>query len=403
MISHIDGVNRLIYLDASTVNASIHPVEIYKEIRALRKNDEELRKYSNFMVGAGNIPKGGGKFTERYFTLLEGARIVPYDISHVLSITGTIITDDGKEGVYCFNRMPLTAGVQVDIQYIPPQVEIVTVATGSAVTEQDKLDIASTVWNSTIRTLSEQVGLTQAQNDALMLTKYQNKAVYVDTEAAVNGDGSSTSPFDNVNDAKDFAEDNGIHIVYLYGDVVIPSNVKNFTVIGIGSPVVDCNGQDLKNTEFVGCELRGTYTDKIKASKCILGNNFELNGGFKDCSIVGNLTCIDGGSVTLFDCFGNIANDAESTLSLNGLGSSRVAVENFHGHLTLTDVNNAADRVDISMPSDHLIIDASCTAGSITLAGHIILTDNSGPGCTVNTEAVIVPATTADTIIASQL
>ena len=80
---------------------------------------------------------GGGKFTERYFTLLEGARIVPYDISHVITVTGTLLTDDGQEGVYCFNRAPLTAGVYVDIQYVPPQVEVVTITTGSALTQEE--------------------------------------------------------------------------------------------------------------------------------------------------------------------------------------------------------------------------------------------------------------------------
>lgn len=168
MIDHIDGPNRLIYLDASTVNVSIHPIDIYKAVRELRKTDEDLRKHKSFIRADGNVSKGGGKYTERYVTLLDGTRIVPYDISHVLSITGTLITDDGAEGVYCFNRLPLTVGVQVDIQYIPPQVEIITVAVGSAVTEQDKLDIANAVWNSTIRTLSEQVGLTQEQHDKLM-------------------------------------------------------------------------------------------------------------------------------------------------------------------------------------------------------------------------------------------
>jgi hypothetical protein len=170
MISHIDGVNRLIYLDASTVNASVHPQDIYTAVRTMRRTDETLREFKSFIRAAGNVSKGGGKFTERYYTLLDGTRIVPYDISHVLSITGTLITDDGQEGVYCFNRVPLTVGVQVDIQYIPPQVEIITVATGSAVTAQDKLDIATAVWDKAVRTLTQDVGLTTEQHDKLMET-----------------------------------------------------------------------------------------------------------------------------------------------------------------------------------------------------------------------------------------
>jgi hypothetical protein len=134
LIASIDGPNRDIYLDASTVNTSINPIDIYKEMRTLRRNSEELRKYKLFLSASGNVPKGGGKFTERLVTCLEGTRIIPFDSSHTLTITGTIITDDGQEGIACFDRSLLTVTTIVDINYIPPQVEVIEVATGSALT-----------------------------------------------------------------------------------------------------------------------------------------------------------------------------------------------------------------------------------------------------------------------------
>lgn len=139
LVSNIDGENRLIYLSSETVDASINPIDIYKEVRNLRASNEELRKYDNFIAGKGHIPKGGGKFTERYTILLKGTRIVPYNTSHVLTITGTIITDDGKEGVYCFNRSLLDQEVTVDINYVPPQVEVIAVQTGGLNDQQNTL------------------------------------------------------------------------------------------------------------------------------------------------------------------------------------------------------------------------------------------------------------------------
>lgn len=147
VIDYIDGPNRNIYLHADTVGASVHPIDIYKEMRTLRRQDESLRKFDIFMNAYGNVAKGGGKFTERYVQLNNGARIVPYDISHQLTITGTLITDDGQEGIVCFDRSPLSGSTVVDINYVPPQVEVIQVVTGSAVTEQDKLDIADRVWD----------------------------------------------------------------------------------------------------------------------------------------------------------------------------------------------------------------------------------------------------------------
>ena len=141
VIDHIDGPNRDIYLSATTVGASVHPIDIYKEMRSLRRTDETLRPFDVFMEAKGNDLKGSGKYTERYVILKSGARIIPYDVSHELTITGTIITDDGQEGIACFDRTGLNINTVVDINYVPPQVEVITVAGAVAAN-----DIAIAVW-----------------------------------------------------------------------------------------------------------------------------------------------------------------------------------------------------------------------------------------------------------------
>jgi len=146
VISSIDGATRRVYLHVDTVGVDVHPIDIYKEMRSLRRTTESLRNYDLFMKASGNESKGGGKYTERYVTLLDGTRIVPFDTSHELTIIGTIITDIGTEGIAAFDRSPLALTTVVDINYVPPQVEVVIVATGSAVTSQDLLDISEAVW-----------------------------------------------------------------------------------------------------------------------------------------------------------------------------------------------------------------------------------------------------------------
>lgn len=147
IIASIDGNARRVYLHADTVGATIHPVDIYKEMRSLRRTDESLRKYNLFIKVEGNVSKGGGKFTERYAVLLEGTRIVPYDTSHVLTVNGTVITDDGQEGIAAFDKAPLSPTTSVDIAYIPPQVEIIevntttNVVTGDLATVEAKIDL----------------------------------------------------------------------------------------------------------------------------------------------------------------------------------------------------------------------------------------------------------------------
>lgn len=131
VIDHIDAENRDIYLHADTVGAEVNPIDIYKEMRTLRRTDESLRKYDVFLEAKGNEPKGGGAFTERYVICLQGTRIIPFDVTHQITITGTIITDDGQSGISCFDRTPLTPTTVVDINYVPPQVEVIVISGGS--------------------------------------------------------------------------------------------------------------------------------------------------------------------------------------------------------------------------------------------------------------------------------
>jgi len=176
MIDHIDPINRLIYLDDSTPDTEINPIDIYREVRKLRRTDESLRPYDMFMTYKGAEKKNpdGSKRTERYGVLLKGTLIVPYDTSHHLTITGTLITDDGQEGQYCFQRANLSDGVVVDIDYVPKQVEIITIATGSGITAQDKEDITNQVWNASSRTLTSGAGLNESDiHNAL--DSYANK------------------------------------------------------------------------------------------------------------------------------------------------------------------------------------------------------------------------------------
>lgn len=147
LIASIDGPTRRVFLHADTAGADVHPIDVYKEMRTLRRSSESLRGFDLFMEAAGNVSKGGGKFTERFVTLLDGTRLVPFDTPHELTITGTIITDDGQEGIAAFDRSSLSVSTVVDINYVPPQVEVIEVQVGSAVTPQDILDIAAAVWD----------------------------------------------------------------------------------------------------------------------------------------------------------------------------------------------------------------------------------------------------------------
>jgi hypothetical protein len=140
---------RRIFLHADTVGPDFDPMNAYKEMRTLRATDETMRPYDVFMTSQGNEITGPSTATPRRVRM-ENSRFIPYDTDQELNVVGEVITESGGSGTEAFDRTPLSVGTVVDINYIPPQVEIIFVNSGSGVTPQNIIDIADSVWDEII-------------------------------------------------------------------------------------------------------------------------------------------------------------------------------------------------------------------------------------------------------------
>lgn len=411
MIDYIDGPNRLIYLDSSSIDAEVHPIEIYREMRTLRRTDEELRKYDLFMAfkGADKKNPSGSKRTERYGVLLDGTLIIPYDTSHFITVTGTIITDDGLEGVDCFKRDTLSVGTEVDINYVPKQVEIITINTSGASAQE--------VWEYPTRTLTSgaasgdvnvvsvdgipvnspsDFGATPAEITENLLTtdihaftgdltigeafhrlRHFTRFVYVNTDNDVNGDGSDGFPFNNVNDAKDYAEVHQITNIVATGDIVIPSPIKNMTIHGVGLPRVDFNGQNAKGSKFLQCSLGGSYIDSIIAEECQLEDGLLLRGHFKSCELAGSYIVAPDSHTLLFDCVSGIPGPDYSTISMNSGQPTSASIRSYHGGLHITNADHLDDIITVEIAEGKLEFESSCTQGTMVARGDCAFIDNT--------------------------
>lgn len=145
-IASEDYVNLRIYLHLDTVTQGFDPAEMQKEHRALRRLDAGgERGFDPMVTFSGLESKGPGKFTPKLTRLRAGVRIIPYDPGsgeYNLDILNELVNiDDGIADRDCFDRTGVVAAVNIDSVYTPQ--EVVEVNTGSAVTEQDKDDIAA--------------------------------------------------------------------------------------------------------------------------------------------------------------------------------------------------------------------------------------------------------------------
>ena len=205
--------------------------------------------------------------------------------------------------------------------------------------------------------------------DLMIRTAYIEAKIYVDTELVAVGDGTQFAPFNNFNTAKDYAETNGIYVIVVHGEATIPGNFKNFVIEGIGVPLIHTNGKNLHNSKFYQCSISGTYTGTIIAQDSVLLDGTLLDGFFEKCMLAGNLTCVDASTVLIANCFSGIAGLNRPTISMNGIGSSKLSVRHYSGGLTILDCNNVADEITVDVSQGSLTFDVSCTAGTMVARG----------------------------------
>ncbi|UCD24754.1 MAG: hypothetical protein JSW51_02215, partial [Gemmatimonadota bacterium] len=208
------------------------------------------------------------------------------------------------------------------------------------------------------------------QTEILSYVKQMEQYVFVDADALTNGDGSARSPFNNVTDAKDFAEATGIKKIITFADLTIDRTLKNFVIIGVGTPIIDTNGQDLDGSEFSRVVMRGSYTGEIIVQESVLDNGFNLNGYFQNCALGtglgGDLVCVAGANVFMKDCASNIPGLSRPTISLNAVGAAvSLSVRNQFGGLTIKDATHVDDTVTVEMGRGSLTFDSSNTNGEM--------------------------------------
>ena len=221
--------------------------------------------------------------------------------------------------------------------------------------------------------------------NALRRIDYIPAKVFVDTDALVPGDGSQHFPFDNVNAGKDFAEANGIRDVVVAGDIVVPSNLKNMTIWGVGLPTINFNGNDVKNTRISECVLSGGYTSNIIAERCILADGFEIAGFFDRCSVKGEMIARSNVKTTLVDCLSDVTGVGRASLNMNSGIASNVGVRGWRGGLDVTHADHVNDIVTVEVAQGSFRFTDTCTAGEMVARGTCKFVDET-TGATVYDE-----------------
>ncbi|KKK94815.1 hypothetical protein LCGC14_2679050 [marine sediment metagenome] len=229
------------------------------------------------------------------------------------------------------------------------------------------------------------------------------REIFIDTGAIVNGDGYQQTPYDNITDAIDDAEANGITRLVFLADATLDRQVKNFHIVGIGQPALDLNGQNVDGSEFELIRLDGSYTGSIVAKLCNLSNNLSgLNGKFFGCGLGGLITLAPGAVVRLVDAYSEIPGVGTPELSMLPAFSPQIPhkldIRNYSGGLTISNSQHPDCESTIEMSQGRVFLAASNVAGTSSIRGVAFLQDLSTGTYTVETSGLIQPANVVDTL-----
>jgi hypothetical protein len=309
----------------------------------------------------------------------------------------TFITDGVIEGAAIINFTDQSVGTVLSIDS-ETQITLLTALEDGTDNRWDSADVYK-IWNiiqceasggnltavdtdgltidAIFPTFGTQIVRTSSSSATLTGLDALSDRVYVDTEAVSNGSGGAGDPFDNIGDAIDFAEANNIKIIVVYAEITLDRNLKNFQIIGISNPVINCAGQDLKNTYFERCTLKGTYINNIAAINCKIDSTTYLEGVFEECIFpIGTTTIAAGQIVDIIQSSSGVPGATTPTIDMNATGI--LSIRGYNGGIKLINYSgSSAHSIDIS--SGQIILDSTTiTSGIFVIRGVGKLIDENG-------------------------
>lgn len=344
---------RVISVNAGVISLDIK-VDVYSAWKRWALADDNNKIGVVVRAIGGDATIGLLKAGDIYF-LLNGW-LLAVDLS-TTAIVGSLFSDDFDTPLIDFDGNPV---FQSFVSNLVAGVSSTPTA----------IQVAQQVWDiqQTLTTLAGSMGLALSETHGQI-----QREVHIDTELVAVGNGYQQTPFNNWTFAADFAEANGIKHLVITSDAVIDRQLKNFTISGIGVPVLDLNSQVMDKTIVERCELRGAYLGTMQANEVALVNVSGLNGVFVSVSIAGTITVADNANVLMSRIVAAIAGQS-FTINMNGAATpAMVSLHNTSGHIVVDNMQNAGDVLHIMAAQGEVTINASCTAGNIVVTDTVKL------------------------------
>lgn len=354
-----NGSTKIIQVDPGITTIDVQ--EVYSEwkrwVRLAADNAKWLPAFD--VVGGDDL--GGGLVAPIYFFLINGWTIRPddtqgnHELTVALNLYARPATNDRftpVSGVTISNKTSDSAIQNIELLEFSSFQNQVTVDTvyGSAGTAFPQGTVEAPVDNLTD-------ALTIAAERGLNRLHFKSDYTFVNGDNVAGYELSGEAPSRTT-------------LTFNSGSVTTGAELFNATVEGSLGAIAAAKGCHLKTITGTS-NLTGR---EINITNCLFEETITLSSGF-------------GGEIQVLDCYSGVAGQATPTFDLNGADVD-VVVRNYSGGAELRNFSNNAGQVgSLDFHSGQLILDSTCTNGTLTVRGRCKVTDNSGVGCTVNDES----------------
>jgi len=225
----------------------------------------------------------------------------------------------------------------------------------------------------------------------LLTSAYQNHVVF--NSAGQAGTlvpiGTRATPSNNFPDAIAISNALGIRRIQMATSGSLLGGVVATGKVFIGdNPTVDSldirTMAEVSDCSFENLTISGTLDGNNIFKNCIINNINYVNGLLQECAITGTIAVDGTAQCNIINCWSGSAgveDDQLVTIDMGGAGNS-LALRNYAGGLRLTNYTGGG-AITLDFSSGRVIIDASCTGGTIGIRGICDVTDNSSAGCTL--------------------
>jgi hypothetical protein len=262
-----------------------------------------------------------------------------------------------------------------------------------------KMGIADAVWDVSLTEYAQLNTTGGAQLYNAYHTQYGpavTLSANLGTAGVVIGEnGTSRNPSNNIADAIAIAEALGIESITISdGYFSLPKDLYAWSFFGSNPniSIINPDGYIACGSTFEKCGIFGQFGPVTKNGtlvfrECILVNCGSISGYLVDCGLVGEFsvampTSDPYGELFLVNC--KTVYTDPIVVSLGEGPAQGVSGSGYEGAILVKDATTPFSRVGITFFNGSLILDSTCVSGTANASGEVDVTDNSGPGFTVD-------------------